>query len=350
MKYAVIGTGAIGGYYGARLAHAGMDVHFLIHRDFNYVASRGLKVNSPEGSFLLAPINAYRDTKEMPRCDVVLVCLKSVNNYLLPTLLPPILKANTLVILMQNGLGLEQDVCQMFSAADSETSGHSASSNEGNKKKPFLQTKSFLEPTRRNRQSEFSGAPVNISLAAGLAFICSAKTEPGVINHQCYGSLNIGNYSCPDPALIARVVNDFRSAGIEAHEVEYHEARWKKAVWNMPFNGMTVALNTRTDLLLKNPATRALIRAQMVEVIRAAQANGVKNIDESFADKMIQTTDAMTPYSPSMKLDYDHHRPMEIEYIYSRPLEMARRAHCPMPKLEMLEAELLFLQQRHQQK
>lgn len=339
MKYAVVGTGAIGGYYGAKLAHAGMDVHFLIHRDFNYVASHGLKVNSPDGSFLLAPINAYRDTKEMPRCDVVLVCLKSVNNYLLPTLLPPILKANTLIILMQNGLGVEEDVCRMFPATDE-------SSNHRRPIEPRAKSEAYLEPVQSSKREEIFGGPINISLAAGLAFICSAKTDPGVVNHQCYGSLNIGNYSCPDPSLIARVVSDFRRAGIDTHEVEYHEARWKKAVWNMPFNGMTVALNTRTDLLLKNPATRALIRAQMIEVIRSAQANGVNNIDDSFADKMIAMTDSMTPYSPSMKLDYDHHRPMEIHYIYSRPLEMARRAHCPMPKLEMLEAELLFLQQR----
>ena len=59
---------------------------------------------------------------------------------------------------------------------------------------------------------------------------------------------------------------------------------------------------------------------------------------------MIETTDAMTPYSPSMRLDYDFHRRMEIYYIYTRPLEIARKAGCPMPKLEMLEAELRFLE------
>lgn len=300
MKYGVIGTGAIGGFYGAKLAHAGMDVHFLFHRDFNYVVSHGLAVNSPDGNFLLSPVNAYRNTAEMPKCDVVLVCLKSVNNRLLPALLPPILKPHSLVILIQNGLGLEQDVQEMFDT--------------------------------------------HVSLAAGLAFICSAKTDPGVVNHQCYGSLNIANYSCPHPEKIKQVVSDFRRAGIEANEVEYHEARWKKAVWNMPFNGMTVALRTRTDLLLKNPATRALIREQMLEVIRAAKACGVKNISESFADKMISMTDSMTPYSPSMKLDYDHRRPMEIHYIYTRPIEMAQAAGCPMPRLQMLEAELRFLE------
>jgi 2-dehydropantoate 2-reductase len=112
----------------------------------------------------------------------------------------------------------------------------------------------------------------------------------------------------------------------------------------MPFNGMTVALHTQTDKLLKNPSTRQLIREQMMEVVGAAQHLGVKNVDEAFVEKMITMTDEMTPYSPSMRLDYDFHRPMEIYYLYTRPLEIAREAGFPMRKLEMLEAELRFLE------
>jgi hypothetical protein len=73
----------------------------------------------------------------------------------------------------------------------------------------------------------------------------------------------------------------------------------------MPFNGMTVALNTSTDRLLKNPATRQLIYDQMMEVVGAANALGIHALTKEFADKMMQMTDEMVPYSPSMKLDYD---------------------------------------------
>ena len=126
--------------------------------------------------------------------------------------------------------------------------------------------------------------------------------------------------------------------------MEYHQARWKKAVWNMPFNGMTVALETQTDCLLKHPSTRQLIREQMLEVINVAQRLGVTGLDETFADKMIETTDAMTPYSLSMRLDYDNRRPMEIDYLYSRPIAMAHEAGLSMPRLEMLESELRFIE------
>ena len=112
----------------------------------------------------------------------------------------------------------------------------------------------------------------------------------------------------------------------------------------MPFNGMTVALHAQTDELLKHPATRQLIREQMMEVVGAARALGVNGVDEAFVDKMIQMTDEMTPYSPSMRLDYDFHRRMEIYYLYTRPIETARKAGFRMSKLEMLEAELKFLE------
>ena len=146
-----------------------------------------------------------------------------------------------------------------------------------------------------------------------------------------------------------QLIDEFNHAGIKAGLVEYQEARWKKAVWNMPFNGMTVALGTQTDMLLRNPSTRRLIREQMLEVVGAARHLGVAHIDESFADEMITTTDAMTPYSPSMKLDFDNRRPMEIDYLYTRPLRIAREAGFVMPCLEMLEAELRFLEQQQHQ-
>lgn len=299
MRYAIIGTGGIGGYYGAKLARSGQEVHFLLHSDYDYVKEHGLKVDSCDGDFELPQVNAYRSTADMPQVDVVLVCLKSTRNHLLQEMLPPLLHEQTVVVLIQNGIGLEADVEQMF---------------------PHIQ------------------------LVAGLAFICTAKTEPGRVNHQCYGSINFGNYSCRDEERFQQMVTDFRNADVKAGVVEYHEARWRKAVWNMPFNGMTVALDTQTDSLLKMPSTRALIREQMMEVIGAARALGV-TIDEQFVDQMIQMTDEMTPYSPSMKLDYDFHRPMEIEYLYTRPIAEARKVGYSMPKLEMLEAELRFIEQ-----
>ena len=301
MKYAVIGTGAIGGFYGGRLMRAGNEVNFLLHTDYEYVRENGLQIDSCDGSFHLDHVKAFRKTADMPEVDVILVCLKSTREHLLKEMLPPIIKSNPLVVLIQNGIGLEDDLHAIF---------------------PELQ------------------------IAAGLAFICSGKVGPGHIDHQCYGSINIGNYSCHDDALMNQFISDLKAAEIEVNTVEYLEARWKKAVWNMPFNGMTVALDTMTNKLLENPSTRQLIRDQMMEVVGAAKALGVNGVDETFVEKMIQMTDAMTPYKPSMKLDFDNHRPMEIDYLYSKGIQQAANAGYRMHKLEMLEQELRFLEEQ----
>ena len=299
LSYSIIGMGAIGGYYGGRLAQAGREVHFLSHSDYLYVLQNGLQVDSCDGDFYLPHINAYASPNDMPKTDVIIVGLKSVKNHdVLPELLRPIVHQNSIVILIQNGIGLEEDL-----------------------------------------QKELPG----LQIVAGLAFICSAKVGAGHISHQCYGSINLGNYSCQQEKFEV-LLQDMTDAGIQAAEVPYLEARWKKAVWNMPFNGMTVALNTSTDKLLKNPATRRLIYDQMMEVIGAANALGVNTLTSEFADKMMQMTDEMVPYSPSMKLDFDYHRPMEIEYLYSRPIAEAKKVGFDMPKLAMLEAELKFIE------
>ena len=298
MNYAVIGTGGVGGYFGGRLAQAGHEVCFLLHSDYDHVLQRGLRVDSCKGDFLINPVLAYRDAADLPTCDIVLVALKTVNNHLLPSLLQKVAGPETLVVLIQNGIGMEEDLQK---------------------------------------------AMPNLQIAAGTAFICSAKTGPGHISHMDYGTLTIADYSCRDRSRIEALTNDLKAAGVETYEAEYALARWRKAVWNMPFNGMTVVMDASTDALLGNPSTRALIRDQMLEVIGAAAACGVRGLDESFADKQIAATDRMTPYKPSMKLDYDCGRPMEIDYLYTRPLAIAAAAGCPMPRLQMLEEQLRFL-------
>lgn len=302
MVYGIIGTGAIGGYYGGKLAHAGHEVNFLFHSDYDYVCGHGLQVNSCLGSFHIDNVRAYSSAAEMPKCDVVIVGLKTTREQLLATLLPPLLRSDTLVVLIQNGIGVEEHVARMLPG---------------------------------------------VSLAAGLAFICSTKTRPGIVDHADMGSINIAAYNCSGDARVSSLVSDLRGAGVEAQEVEYHEARWKKAVWNVPFNGLTVALGARTDAILASPAGESLCRDMMREVVEAARACGVERIGMDFAEQMIAKTRRMVPYAPSMKVDYDHHRPMEIEFLYERPAEIARRHGYEMKRAEMLAQELHFLEGHH---
>ena len=304
LSYAVIGTGALGGYYGGMLAKAGKDVRFQVRTGFELVKERGLIVESCDGDFSLPHAEIYADTRSMPKADVVLVCLKTTANHLLPEMLKPILKEETLVILVQNGLLFEE---------------------------------------------ELSGELPGVPIAGASAFICSFKVAPGHIKHCDFGHISFALLKKSEAAssLLEKVKDDFIACGVEASvETDLPTLRWRKLVWNIPYNGMTVVMDTSTDKLMQDPESRKLIRDLMLETQQGALACGV-TIDREFIEKMLTYTDSMVPYAPSMKLDYDAKRPMEIKGIYSNPLRAALDKGVELPKIRMLEQQLYFKQSEY---
>ncbi|MCY1719524.1 putative 2-dehydropantoate 2-reductase [Prolixibacteraceae bacterium Z1-6] len=301
IRYGVIGTGAIGGFYGGKLAHSGCDVHFLFLSDFQHVQENGLRVDSVKGDFHLQQVACYSSVQEMPVCDVVLVGLKTINNHLLPELLRPIVHKDSLVILIQNGLGIE---------------------------------------------AELAHEMPDIHIAGGMAFICSNKTGPGHISHLDFGRIEMGLFTPGGTELLQQCCSDFEKAGVPVIIADnLGMARWKKLIWNIPFNGLTVVLNTTTDKIMKQNPTKDLAYEMMQEVIEAAHTCGFE-IDRGIADQMITMTEGMTPYAPSMKLDFDNNRPMEIQSIYTNPVQTAQKAGYEMKKVAMLEQQLRFISER----
>ena len=267
-KYAIVGVGGIGGYYGGRLAQSGQEVHFLCRSDYQHIKEHGLKVESVKGDFHLTQVNAHNDAKQMPPCDVILVCTKTLSNYQLKEILPPLVHQDSLVILVQNGLGMEQTLAQ---------------------------------------------ALPDIKIAGATAFICSFKVGQGHIRHAEYGELSLSPYHACVADSLKQVALDLQQAGIPTQYVDdLNYLRWKKLVWNIPYNGLTVLMNASTDKLTFDADSRPLLQDLMREVIEAAAACGA-TIPFDFIDKMIASTEKMTPYSPSMKLDYEASRPMEID-------------------------------------
>ncbi|MCF0199481.1 MAG: 2-dehydropantoate 2-reductase [Bacteroidaceae bacterium] len=294
MKYAVIGTGAIGGYFGGKLANSGFDVHFLAHTDFKEM-SEALVVDSCDGSFVIENPHVYSRTDDMPAVDVVIVGLKTTNNHLLPDLLKPLLGNDPVVVLIQNGVCVEEDLEQQL---------------------PGTQ------------------------LVAGLAYICSTKVGPAHILHQDLGHLLLANYSCREPSVVEALARDWEKAGVRSEFTEYHLGRWRKAIWNLPFNGLAVVKDANTAQLMENAETYALTEAIMHEVVAIANALGVAELGQEHIDYNLSITKTMKPYHPSMKVDYDNHRPMEAYYLYTRAIMEADRLGIPCPNLKAVEAEL----------
>jgi 2-dehydropantoate 2-reductase len=292
-EFAIIGTGAIGGFYGARLQHCGYPVHFWVRSDYKTLAQHGLQVNSPMGSLHIAKPFIYPNISQIPRADVLLISTKATANPNLFKDIHPLINQGTCIVLLQNGFGAEAELQKLYP---------------------------------------------KVNIYTGLCFICATRQQPGIIDHQDYGAVRFAVYSNPDPLApsLTQVVKAFDQAGIETHiETGSDLARWKKLVWNIPFNGLSVLFKQHTLQLVTGADSLLLLRQLMNEVTEAAKACGCE-IPESFINKMISDTLAMRPYWPSMMLDFESKRPMEIAAIYENPVKVAAEFNYKMKQTAMI--------------
>lgn len=308
LRYAVIGPGALGGYYGGLLARAGHEVHFLARSDHAHLLEHGLQVRSPRGDFHVRPAGVFQRAHELPTCDVVCICLKATRNPQLADVLPRVVRGSATVLLLQNGLGAEPDVAALL--------------------------------------------PAGARLFGGLAFLCSNKTGPGEIHHLDYGQLTLARYAegyapiSPGPEVLP-VIEDLREAGIHTRlSDDLLEARWKKLAWNIPFNGLSVVYDASTAELLRDPESRAEAWELMQEVRTAAGACG-RSLTPVFLNELMANTERMAPYKTSMKLDAEEKRPMELEAMFAAPLRMAGKAGASLPRIRRLYRQLLEIDRRN---
>jgi 2-dehydropantoate 2-reductase len=304
--YAILGTGALGGFYGAKLQKSGLEVHYLLKSDYQQVSEQGLIIESKDGDFTLPQVNAYNDVDKMPQCDVVIVSLKTTQNQLLSNLLPPIVKDDGVVLVLQNGLGIEAEIAEIVS---------------------------------------------NVHVIGGLCFLCSNKVAPGHIHHLDYGQITLGEYTSNYQSTgitkkMQEIAADFENAGISIELLEdLLLGRWKKLVWNIPYNGLSVILDARTDELMTDIYTRQLVESLMWEVVAGAKSTG-RIIPESFIETMLDYTMKMKPYRTSMKIDFDEKRPLEIEAIFGNPLRKAAAEGVNLQQIRCLYQQLKFLDRR----
>ena len=302
---AVIGSGAVGSYYGARLAQAGHDVRFLLRRDYDAVAERGLRVESHHGDFVIERPSIARDPADIGPVDWVLCGLKATSLDDAPALIRPCLGPDTRVLAIMNGLGIEEALAASLG-------------------------------TER--------------IFGGLAFTCLNRGEPGTVHHYEYGQIVIAHLH-DDPAELNRALDLWRGATVDVSSApSLLRARWEKLCWNVPFNGLTVAAGgVTTEVVVTDPALREQARALMEEVVAAGNADlaahdSAERIDgEAVITRMFDLTDVMGPYRPSTLIDFLEGRAIEVDAIFAEPARRARALRVPTPRLDQLAALLATL-------
>ncbi|MGJ0483870.1 MAG: ketopantoate reductase family protein [Methylomicrobium sp.] len=295
-KVLIVSAGAIGAFYGALLAKAGAEVSVVCRSDYETVKESGFMIESAElGKYHFAPKQVLKDARNYQgSADYVLLCTKVVPSIDRAALLRPVVKPQTAIVFIQNGVDIEQEILAAF---------------PGNE------------------------------VISGLAFICCNRLKPGLIAHTAYGRLALGNLPGSVNAKTRELCRLFQASGIECQATDQIiTERWLKCVWNAPFNPLSVlsgGLSTAEILGIEE----AFVRRIMQDVCRIAEALG-HPLPADAVDRNIEKTYVMPPYKTSMLLDYEQGRPLETEAILGNALRAAKRANVPCPYLEAVYASL----------
>lgn len=309
-KIAIVGCGAVGSYYGGKLCQTSRDVHFLLRSDYEVVRENGVQIQSLNGDFHVRPV-AAQSPGEIGPCDLVIVALKSTANHCLGELLTPLVGKHTALLTLQNGLGNEAVLAELF-------------------------------PTQ----------PV----FGGMCFVCLNRTEPGVIHHIAHGKIVLGRHGGSTDELTAAIAELIRSTGIPVDvSPDLEKAHWEKLVWNIPFNGLGVAgaagldailagqLKTdqpigrclATDALLDNGPWEQLVTELMDEVITTGRALG-HDLSRGLGEHQRSRTRAMGAYRASTLIDFERGQPLELDALFTLPLGQAQTTGVPTPRLAAL--------------
>ncbi len=307
MKILVVGTGAVGAFYGGKLAQAGAEVSTVCRSDYEAVVSRGIRIESPLGDYRFRPRHVVRSAAEFARCDradLVLVATKVLPEIDVAELIRPAVGRGTAICLLQNGVEIEPPAAQAF--------------------------------------------PDSL-LISGLAFTCINRDGPGHVRHLDYGRLTIGRYPTGSHPLVEELAGLFRIAQVPVKvSARIVRDRWVKLIWNAPFNPMSVlGGGVTTKDIMDSPEGVRLARAVMEDVRRAAASRGI-DISEEIIEKNLEATRKMTPYKTSMCLDYEAGRPLEVEAILGNAVRAAHGGRPPVPvrRLETLYALLTLVDRR----
>jgi 2-dehydropantoate 2-reductase len=299
VRIAVVGSGAIGIYYGSKLAAAGCDVHFLMRGDLAGVRRDGLHIRGKDEDIHVAKINCYNSTKEMGACDLVLVAIKATSNADLVDLIPPLLHQRTMLLTLQNGLGNEEFLARHFGAE---------------------------------------------RVLGGICFICLSRTSRTAVERYDYGHITIGEFGRASQPRTHEIASEFNRSGMQCEVVENLALeRWRKLVWNIPFNGLSVLAGCiDTAAILGDENLQRVTLGLMEEVIAAANKCGYP-LEAGDASDQIDRTKTMGAYKPSTLLDFEGGNSLEIEAIWGEPLRRAAASGAATSRLEVVYSLLKVL-------
>lgn len=289
MRIVVFGTGGVGGFFGGRLAHSGEDVTFIARGEhLRAIKANGLRVDSPDGDFVIYPAKATDDAGEVGATDLVILGVKAWQVPEAARAIKPLVRANTTVLPLQNGVDA---VPQLVAELGPE------------------------------------------SVIGGLCRIVSFVVEPGHIRHAGFApSIIIGELDNRRSERIVKIEEVFKHAGLDTTiAADIQVALWTKFLFIASFSGVGALANAPAGVTRTDQKWRGLMLSAMDEIYALAHARGVKLPPDS-VDKVMAAVDGLPPdATSSMQRDIAAGKPSELESQNGAVVRMAQKSGIEVP-------------------
>ena len=289
MKIAIMGSGGVGGYFGARLAKAGAEVSFIA-RGAHLAAMReqGLKVESGLGDIHLPKVNVTDDPRTIGKVDLVLFSVKLRDTETAAQSIKPLFGPDTGILSFQNGVQKDDILRGVFG------------------EKPVM---------------------------GGVAYIATAIGRPGVIKHT--GTLQrlvFGEYDGRRSPRAEAFLAACLKGGVDAQlNDDIRRQIWEKFVFLVALSGTTTTMRRPIGPIRSNPQTRAFLLEIMREAVKVGRAHGVA-LPEDYAEQRLAFCDSLPEdMTSSMHHDLERGNPLEVQWLSGGVVQLGEKAGIPTP-------------------
>ena len=296
----MMGSGGVGGYYGARLAQSGHEVTFIARgAHAQAMREKGLRIRSEAGDALLQPVRVFEDPARAGTHDLIVVAVKLWDSESAAQALRPMVSTETAVLSLQNGVDKDEVLSKAVGG------GH---------------------------------------VVGGVTHIGAVIAEPGVIQHTGkLARVTVGELDGSRSGRIERIAEAFRSAGVETIlSDDIRRVTWEKFVFLTALSGLTALTRRPVGDVRGNPATRALLLEALKETAAVARAEGAK-LDESFAQKQLDNIDRLpAAMTSSMAQDLARGNRLELEWLSGAVVRRAQKHGLAVPAHQAIHAGLVL--------
>lgn len=289
MHITIMGTGGIGGYFGARLANAGCDVTFVA-RGAQLAALRehGLRIESPLGNLHLPKVQATDDPASIGTTELVLFGVKLWDTAAAAEAIKPLIGEHTAVVSFQNGVVKDDILSQVLGQR---------------------------------------------SVIGGVCYIAATIAEPGLIRHSgAMQKLVFGEYDGGVSERVQSLRDACVKAGIDQElSTDIRQTVWQKFVFLVGLSGATATTRTPIGVIRRNERARAFLRDTMDEVVQVARAEGVP-LAVDFADDRLAFCDQLpATMTSSMHNDLERGGRLEVAWLSGDVVARGQRLGIPTP-------------------